>query len=136
MRTLQEWEDLFTELLDQLEGGRTEMRPFEKGLKAVANDGFGPSLTDKITARQRFYRNRRDALDSVSTAVRTTKTAIDALVANGYPDTPPWVLDASERAELLGDVANIEAVANLVSGEQPTTQVEITADPARPQTEP
>jgi hypothetical protein len=135
MRTLQEWEDLFTELLDDLEHARSDFRPFEKGLTAVANDGLSASLTDKITARQRFYRNRRTALDAVSTAVRTTKTAIDALAANGHPDTPPWILDPSERAELLGDVANIEAVANLVSGEQPTTQVEITADPARPQTE-
>lgn len=111
MRSIDNWRALLAELQSDLVAARAGIRPLERGLTSIANDGLSPSLANKIADRLAAFGLREAAFDAVAAAALATDDALVALTLTGYPDLPPFLLDDGERNELLQDVANIDAVA-------------------------
>jgi hypothetical protein len=91
-------------LLAELEAAQAVLAPRIRGMTSLSNDSLSPELLAQIN-QEIADLQRRDGLLSAAIA------ALDALVADGYPDVPPAVLPGNLFEELSGDVSDIQAGA-------------------------
>jgi hypothetical protein len=95
---------LLGDLLAELAAARVPLGKQIRGIISLNNDAFSDELHSELSG-ELVDRQRRDALLANAIA------ALEALEADGYPETPPETLPGKLFQELSGDVSDIEAGA-------------------------
>jgi hypothetical protein len=109
-------------LLAELEAARAVLAPEIRGIISLNNDSLSPELHAGLN-QELADRQRRDSL--LATAI----AALEALAADGYPETPPAVLPGNLFQELSGDVSDIEAGAAVFVAAPLATTINVTMQP-------
>jgi hypothetical protein len=98
----------------ELEAAEAVLEPQIRGLKAIGDDPtVSVDLRGQVQAQIDRRNQRLDLIQNVLNALNEVVTALDALVADGYPGLPSPALDDALFAELQQENADIEAAVGI-----------------------
>jgi hypothetical protein len=109
-------------LLAELEAARAALAPQIRGMTSLSNDSLSSELLTQIN-QEIVDLQRRDGLLAAAIA------ALEALVADGYPDVPAATLPGNLFEELSGDVSDITAGASVFVPAPLATTIDVTLQP-------
>jgi hypothetical protein len=104
--------DIYAERRAELEAALAEIEPQIRGLDDLARVSISADLQAKVVEHGTTLKRRRDLIQAELNAMDAVDNAHDALLADGYPETPPASLTDSLYAELQIQEADIEAAVS------------------------